>query len=182
MWELTFSKRLSKTFVCDKTGDGSDGRERLLTPEKLIPNLQEREFFIGNLLVRIHFSIEMIRWTGLALWEFSFSREPYTYPQIGDGSYGCECVLACEGPTRRDSGGESGGTVSPNPEPETSHSGFRVQDSGFRGRLRGKSQDWTLGGIAKKSNWKPETRAPEPETRHRSALQDRIMGGKTAEQ
>ena len=28
----------------------------------------EREFFIDNLLVRIHFIIEMIRWTGLAPW------------------------------------------------------------------------------------------------------------------
>jgi len=32
----------------------------------------EREFFIDNLLVRIHFMIVMIRWTGLALWEFEF--------------------------------------------------------------------------------------------------------------
>ena len=32
----------------------------------------EREFFIDNLLVRIHFIIEMIRWTGLAPWEFEF--------------------------------------------------------------------------------------------------------------
>jgi len=31
-----------------------------------------REFFIDNLLVRIHFIIEMIRWTGLAPWEFKF--------------------------------------------------------------------------------------------------------------
>ena len=30
---------------------------------------REREFFIGNLLVRIHFIIVMIRWTGLAPWE-----------------------------------------------------------------------------------------------------------------
>jgi len=30
----------------------------------------EREFFIDNLLVRIHFIVEMIRWTGLAPWEF----------------------------------------------------------------------------------------------------------------
>jgi len=30
----------------------------------------EREFFIDNLLVRIHFIIVMIRWTGLAPWEF----------------------------------------------------------------------------------------------------------------
>ena len=29
----------------------------------------EREFFIDNLLVRIHFIIEMIWWTGLAPWE-----------------------------------------------------------------------------------------------------------------
>jgi len=28
----------------------------------------EREFFIANLLVRIHFIIVMIRWTGLAPW------------------------------------------------------------------------------------------------------------------
>jgi len=29
-------------------------------------------FFIDNLLVRIHFIIEMIRWTGLAPWECEF--------------------------------------------------------------------------------------------------------------
>jgi len=33
---------------------------------------QKREFFIDNLLVRIHFLIVMIRWTGLAPWEFEF--------------------------------------------------------------------------------------------------------------
>ena len=32
----------------------------------------EREFFSDNLLVRIHFIIVMIRWTGLAPWEFEF--------------------------------------------------------------------------------------------------------------
>ena len=32
----------------------------------------EREFFIDNLLVRIHFIIVMIGWTGLAPWEFEF--------------------------------------------------------------------------------------------------------------
>jgi len=32
----------------------------------------EREFFIDSLLVRIHFIIVMIRWTGLAPWEFEF--------------------------------------------------------------------------------------------------------------
>jgi len=32
----------------------------------------EKEFVIFNLLVRIHFIIVMIRWTGLAPWEFEF--------------------------------------------------------------------------------------------------------------
>ena len=32
----------------------------------------ERDFFIDNLLVRNHFTIVMIRWTGLAPWEFEF--------------------------------------------------------------------------------------------------------------
>ena len=32
----------------------------------------EREFFIDSLLVRVHFSIVMIRWTGLAPWESEF--------------------------------------------------------------------------------------------------------------
>jgi len=36
------------------------------------PLLPEREFFVGNLLVRIHFIIVMIRWTGLAPWKFEF--------------------------------------------------------------------------------------------------------------
>ena len=33
---------------------------------------REREFFIDNLLVRIHFIIVRIRWTGLAPWAFEF--------------------------------------------------------------------------------------------------------------
>jgi hypothetical protein len=32
----------------------------------------ERDFFIDNLLVRIHFIIVMIWWNGLASWEFEF--------------------------------------------------------------------------------------------------------------
>jgi len=32
----------------------------------------QREFFIDNLLVRMNFIIVMIRWTGLAPWEFEF--------------------------------------------------------------------------------------------------------------
>ena len=34
---------------------------------------REREYFIDNLLVRVHFIIETIRWTGVALGEFEFS-------------------------------------------------------------------------------------------------------------
>ena len=34
--------------------------------------LHQGEFFIDNLLVRIHFIIVMIRWTGLVPWEFAF--------------------------------------------------------------------------------------------------------------
>ena len=37
-----------------------------------VPSRREREFFIDNLLVRIHFIIVMRRWTGLAPWEFEF--------------------------------------------------------------------------------------------------------------
>ena len=33
---------------------------------------REREFFLDNLLARIHIIIEMIRWTGLAPWEIEF--------------------------------------------------------------------------------------------------------------
>jgi len=33
---------------------------------------RKRELCIDNLLVRIHFIIVMIRWTGLAPWEFEF--------------------------------------------------------------------------------------------------------------
>ena len=32
----------------------------------------EKEFFNHNLLVRIHYIIVMIKWTGLAPWEFEF--------------------------------------------------------------------------------------------------------------
>ena len=36
------------------------------------PGNRESEIFIDNLLVRIHFIIVMIRWTGLVPWEFEF--------------------------------------------------------------------------------------------------------------
>jgi len=38
----------------------------------ILLKVPEREFFIDSLLVRIHFIIVMIRWTGLAPWDFEF--------------------------------------------------------------------------------------------------------------
>ena len=55
-----------------------------LAQAKYIPH---REFFlIDNLLVRIHFIIVMIRWTGLAPWEFEFPLPgslTSTFPRAG---------------------------------------------------------------------------------------------------
>ena len=45
---------------------------RLEKAQKAVRPHPEREFFIDNLLVRIHFIIVMIKWTGLAPWEFEF--------------------------------------------------------------------------------------------------------------
>ena len=39
---------------------------------KLHVRPRQREFFINNLLVRVHFIIVMIGWTGLAPWAFEF--------------------------------------------------------------------------------------------------------------
>ena len=39
----------------------------------------ERDFFIDNLLVRTHYTIVMIRWPGLAPWEFAC---PYIYTSV----------------------------------------------------------------------------------------------------
>ena len=39
---------------------------------RLDPEEVEKEFFVDNLLVQIHFIVGMIRWTGLARWEFEF--------------------------------------------------------------------------------------------------------------
>jgi len=58
-------------------GGGVDGGVEdleLAVPDRLVAQrpLRTREFFIDNPLVRIHFIIVMIRWTGLAPWEFEF--------------------------------------------------------------------------------------------------------------
>ena len=56
---------------------------------------RERELFIDNLLVRIHFIIEVIWWSGLAPWEFEFpfpgsliGPELPTLNPTGDGGNG----------------------------------------------------------------------------------------------
>jgi len=43
-----------------------------MTPPQCLCAPPEREVFVDNLLVRIHFIIVMSRWTGLALWVFEF--------------------------------------------------------------------------------------------------------------
>ena len=45
----------------------------------------EIDFFIDNLLVRIHFTIEMIWWTGLAPWEFEFPLTDSLIPTFLEG-------------------------------------------------------------------------------------------------
>ena len=49
----------------------------------------EREIFFANLLVRIHFIIEMIRWTGLAPWEFEFP-----FPGSLTSTFLCRCTAS----------------------------------------------------------------------------------------
>jgi len=55
-------------------------RPRGRPPKDPHAHAQVREFFIDNLLVRIHFIIVMIWWTGLAPWEFRGSRKPANAP------------------------------------------------------------------------------------------------------
>ena len=64
------SKRIREG-VRDSAGGGGDARRPRNAGVRAA--LPEREFFIDNLLVRIHCIIVMIRWTGLAPWRFEFS-------------------------------------------------------------------------------------------------------------
>ena len=50
---------------CQITGE-------LAWPTRTSKACRERDFFVDNLLIRIHFIIMMIRWTGLAPWKFEF--------------------------------------------------------------------------------------------------------------
>ena len=63
-------------------GRGAHHVEELVGVQReVLGILPEREFFIDNLPVRIHFSIVMIRWTGLAPWEFDFPLDPAGVPR-----------------------------------------------------------------------------------------------------
>ena len=68
----------------------------------------EREIFVGNLLVRIRFIIVMVRWAGLAPWEFELHfpgslafTGPHVFP-LWKGCWGsghhklCPTSLSCE--------------------------------------------------------------------------------------
>ena len=58
----------------------------------------EREIFIDNLLVRIHYIIVMIKWTGLAPWEFVFPFpvcrmvQPKQFQRMGKGQF-FQCMV-----------------------------------------------------------------------------------------
>ena len=56
----------------DRRADAPQRGAPLVRRPAVLPQPSKREFFIDNLLVRIHFIIEMIWWTGLAPWEFEF--------------------------------------------------------------------------------------------------------------
>ena len=59
---------------------------------------REREFFIDNLLVRVHFIIVMMRWTGLAPWEFDF---PFPGSLTSTFPYAATPTFVCLGITDR---------------------------------------------------------------------------------
>ena len=56
-----------------KERPGAVGGNSMRTTDSQVFPQRLRELFIYNLLVRIHFIIVMMRWTGLAPWEFEFS-------------------------------------------------------------------------------------------------------------
>ena len=59
-------KKKKKTKLRMKSEESSSVAANL---SKSDTTFREREFFIDNLLVRIHLIIEMVWWTGLAPWE-----------------------------------------------------------------------------------------------------------------
>jgi len=105
----------------------------------------DRKFFIDNLLVRIHFILVMIRWTGLAPWEFDSLCQvaPYIYlPRARRSTLhvrpfrvqGSGCRVQGSGFRVQGSGFrvQGSGFRVQGPWSRVQGSGFRVQGSGFR--------------------------------------------------
>jgi len=64
-------------------------------PQRPSRTESEWEFFIDNLLVRIHVIIVMIRWAGLAPWEFEF-----LIPGSLTSTFPAQTELKAQGPSR----------------------------------------------------------------------------------
>ena len=96
-------------------------RERLGIRRRPGAEALEREFCIDNLLVRIHFIIVMIRWTGLAPWEFE---SPFP------GSLTSTFLAKCRGPLSIQTGLLESVKVD-------SHPGNRLKVSKSRPDIRG---------------------------------------------
>jgi len=58
--------------TCVEEADGEDEDDWDDEEEDRYSPQREREFFLDNLLVRIHLIIVMMRWPGLTPWEFEF--------------------------------------------------------------------------------------------------------------
>jgi len=86
------------------TGRSTDGaRRKEWFGEQEEQRVRERESFIDNLLVRIHFIVVMIRWTGHAPWEFEF---PFPLHRQVDGRGAAERVVQGSGGAARPQGPE----------------------------------------------------------------------------
>ena len=82
---LSLSRSLARSLsrsLSPRKGGGLTAFSRTPAPVRA----RDGEFFMDNLLVRIHFIIVMISWTGLAPWEFEFP---------------CACNLVTRTATRR---------------------------------------------------------------------------------
>ena len=71
-FEFPFPGSLTSTFLRPSPSARHPPPVTLHRNPRPQPRRREREFFIDNLLVRVQFILVMIRWTGLAPWEFEF--------------------------------------------------------------------------------------------------------------
>ena len=112
----------------------------------------QRDFFIDSLLVRIHFIIVMMRWTGLAPWEFEFRACSVEVRGVRSGVPQSRCALrwcpARTAPICSALRGNCAGSTIQGAGFRVQGPGFRVQGSGFRvqgsgSRVQGAAQ-WSL--------------------------------------